>query len=778
MKTLHFILAHFLWIVNGHLKIENHESQKVELLDSKEQLPASFCPSECTCRFNSNSGKLKSLECDELDIGSLSNSNGELTSLKLSNCVGTSHVGDTVNQFGLRLEDVKLYNCGVNIDWLMSLHYLKFLSISHTRLAEVAPSCDMFRHLVHLDLSATGLTNFPSNPSCTASPLSYFNLSSNSLSSFDWQALDMFPNLKTVDLSDNTYLSQISSSTSQFFHLSSLLLRGASSLTTLCNSILHSVPNVKTLDLTTTGLKFLPSLLFQLDHLETLRIDFEPECSCDWAVLLPEVVTRNIFSDISCRLPVTGEVVRVSSPSLLPSLACSEATIDDWGVLGNDSIRDRNVSIEPSSRVILDCISSGTPSPSILWLTPRYELLKWVPDAEPGCSPIAEEVVLNSNIQAYSQWEGHLEVLANGSLVIDAFGWRDRGEYLCYVDNTLANMSATIQLDLKYQYRNVIYYWSLAFGLFTATAFLALTLLGKLLTYLLWNYGCAWCCPCTQACAQNPPPKAKKLTRMVDSIEQYRIGQLEKLRENYNSQSERIRDNYNLQMERVREHYSSQTRGVGEGVQVVKDQYTEQVTRLRDYSNGQLAKSYENYIFQRQRLRKFSAQNYLKIRETGKYTQKTLNRVLENMPALYVDLTSCRQGQWAGEQREEGEDFRDDPRSPELEMIPEEVQSLYFTPSGTPSREMPHDGITSPMGRGKKGHKRMVSNLSNFFPFWWGMGQANELGNTVAIVEHTNESVENPSDLLGDSSVSNEEDASSPNIRERVNVKAPVPDDV
>ena len=42
--------------------------------------------------------------------------------------------------------------------------------------------------------------------------------------------------------------------------------------------------------------------------------------------------------------------------------------------------------------------------------------------------------------------------------------------------------------------------------------------------------------------------------------------------------------------------------------------------------------------------RKFSAQNYLRIRETKQYTQKTMNRVLENMPALYLDLSSCKQG--------------------------------------------------------------------------------------------------------------------------------------
>ena len=66
--------------------------------------------------------------------------------------------------------------------------------------------------------------------------------------------------------------------------------------------------------------------------------------------------------------------------------------------------------------------------------------------------------------------------------------------------------------------------------------------------------------------------------------------------------------------------------------------------RIRDYSNGQLERVNENYIFQRQKLRKFSAQNYLNMRETKKYTQKTLKKVMENLPALYLDLTACRQG--------------------------------------------------------------------------------------------------------------------------------------
>jgi len=489
---------------------------------------------------------------------------------------------------------------------------------------------------------------------------------------------------------------------------------------------------------------------------------------------LPAVKTEEVFSGLECRLPDSPETdsIPLFSADLISSLSCEDAVIEDWGVVVNESLgRETNVSVEPGSRVILDCLSSGSPLPSVIWLTPRYELLKWSPDTEPGCSPLEDSVVLNSDIHSYSQWEGHLTLLPNGSLVIDAFGWRDRGAYSCYIDNTLANMSQSIQLNMEHHYRNVIYYWSLAFGFLTAFSFLALTLLGKLLHHLIWNYGCAFCCPCTKSCAKDPPPKTKKLTSMVNSIEQYRIGQLEKLRENYTSQSQRIRDNYSMQMERVREHYSSQARGVGESVQVVKDQYQEQVNRLREYSNGQLARSYENYIFQRQRLRKFSAQNYLKIRETGKYTTKTLNRVLENMPALYVELTSCRQGQWAGHSETEGQEGDPDmyPKSPELEMIPDETQSLYFTPSGTPVREGPYEGVSSPMGRGKKGHKRMVSNLSNFLPFWWGMGQGGDPDKTVAIVEHGNEvSEEGSTEVMADSSFTN--DVSNGDETEHVNL--------
>ena len=248
----------------------------------------------------------------------------------------------------------------------------------------------------------------------------------------------------------------------------------------------------------------------------------------------------------------------------------------------------------------------------------------------------------------------------------------------------------------------------------------------------------------------------------------FRMQQLENLRNNYTQQSQRIRDNYDMQLKSLRENYTSQSKGMrnysSDGYNNVKEQYCDNINRIRGYSNGQLTRCHENYIFQRQRLRKFSAQNYLKIRETGKYTQKTLNRVIESMPTLYVDLTSCRQGppEWDTEDLEGG--------VPQLEMADMggigESQSLYFTPAGTPLRDgpgghvpfsdnpggNPYSPVYSPSPVGKtehrKSHKRMVSNLSNFLPFWWGMGQTDpsapvDTGTTIAIVEqnHNHDSV-------------------------------------
>lgn len=175
---------------------------------------------------------------------------------------------------------------------------------------------------------------------------------------------------------------------------------------------------------------------------------------------------------------------------------------------------------------------------------------------------------------------------------------------------------------------------------------------------------------------------------------------MERLRENYTQQSDWIRENCAIQMERVRDNYNGQVQNLKDirqmgssHITAVRYQYFEQMNRIRDYSTSQLNRVHENYIFQRQRLRKFSAQNYLKIRETRQYTQKTVNKVMENLPALYLDLTTCRQG--LGDRTESIVWDPDCLQVLELgkfhqgRLVREngECDSLYFTPSGTPVRD-------------------------------------------------------------------------------------------
>jgi len=66
------------------------------------------------------------------------------------------------------------------------------------------------------------------------------------------------------------------------------------------------------------------------------------------------------------------------------------------------------------------------------------------------------------------------------------------------------------------------------------------------------------------------------------------------------------------------------------------------VKRARYYTTIQLNWVRENYVFQRNKIRKFSAHQVLRLRESYKYQQQTLAKVLENLPNLYFD--NCRSG--------------------------------------------------------------------------------------------------------------------------------------
>lgn len=781
-----------------------------------------LCPDDCICDRNNNAaagGAIVSADCQNVaDLEDLLSQFGvSLAALAVNSCQGdswldsSSNSNDTTAAIVARgralslpprssLVNFSLNSCALPeadvsrlLDRLMAPQ-LKSLKISKSGLArlDLALVGRRLGGLEKLDLSDNSLEEVnlveqaeeKQQQQLKHTRLRHLNLAGNMLATFNLgQLVALFPGLERLNLSGNSLRELTadgsSSTAAQGLALRILDLSRNAQLDLLCNRVLFALPNLERLDLSHTGLRAMPTLVFELKHLkELLLVDTVPVCDCHSAYQLivrqQQVWSLNstALDNLECRVPDSAadrrQRMRLDDEEILQVLNCEGAVIQE---MSNDT------EVLVGSELLLDCSVTGSPPAEVLWLTPRMELIKFVPDLDQeACPPLKQELALSSTLEDYSTWEDHFRVLPNGSLLIDEFGWRDRGVFQCYAENGFGNATDRVDVKLNYHYRNRIYYFSLAFGFGGAACFLGLTLLAKLMHHLLWNYGCCLCCAC---CKNQLPPKTKQLTEVVDSIETYRIQQLEKLRENYHQQSQRIRENCALQMERVRENYNNQVKSVKEvknygstQCQNVKDNYYEQISKIREYSTGQLDKCHENYLFQRQRLRKFSAQNYLKIRETRAYTQKTLNRVLDNMPALYLDLSSCRQGfgdqdirEWQEEiERKEAEmrQILDIDRQPPLDIG--DSQSLYFTPTGTPLRDVaaagllrrevggggdPYEevysssaGAGSPLSpdhpgmKGKRSHKRGVSSLSNFLPFWWGMNQQ-ETGETVAIVEKT-----------------------------------------
>lgn len=709
--------------------------------------------------------------------------------LMLENCVEEIEMFEWKNWPNLEILNIR--NCSVNssmFDRFEGLVNLEEFSFTESNLESLEVSCSSLEKNRKINLSKNELKSLYLCPHETKTK--HLNLSENSFELFDIQQISGMKYLETFDLSKNQYLRSLiaSSSPEKMKYLSTIDLSFSSMLSKICNNVIYLVPNLEFLDVRNTSLETVPSYLPRLEKLSQLNLEgTTPLCDCQLESLMSSLQNKTSSgSDLPnyCKIPKTGEgsgfeTVDVTTENISSSLNCDKVEL----FLDQENENETDI-VFVHSRERIDCIlAEEGVSANIMWVTPRKLLLRQFAGNTDTCQSVNDRVHLEDTDTAYDSQYRNIELLSNGSLIINDFGWIDRGIYQCFANNGVSNDTIQVNKKLDFHYKNRIYYWSLIIGFTSAAAFLALTLLCKLLQYVLWNYGCCICCGC---CHDRIAPKTKKLRKVVDSIESYRSQQLDKLTDSYSLQSEKIRENCTFQMEKVRENYSKQTKAAKDmrtygSVQctLVRDQYFDQISRIRDYSMMQLEKCHENYIFQRQRLRKFSAQNYLKIRETKKYTQKTLTKVLDNMPALYHDLTSCRQG--VGDPRVEsmyydGEldlkeiellDLDSDPRWRGLrDMAFGDAESVYFTPSGTPMRDpsSPKATSTDPYEElyrtddldevdagpstskeGVKGHRRMVSNLSSFLPFWWGMGQGiansqdqeQQTGTTTVIIENS-----------------------------------------
>jgi len=711
--------------------------------ESHAQIFVKKCPKGCICHWEQNSltGLSCNSACDEFEIRHQFPASY------------WSHLEQVV------LDGGKAYSCVASMAFKNAYHILRSLNVTfyptddpednifddisylhnlqHLRLSDITTPFDVaeptnllpgLEKLEKLELARVGnltklnlaaLANWPrlSQLTLTRCPelrdVIYHDISDDS--GEDSGDSDVpYPDLLHLDLSDNPGLARV------------------------CPWALRSAPNLVTLDLSgNPGLVLYPSVLQPLAHLGRVDLD-KSSFNCDCHISIPQMPAwLDELMDRECLLD-PGSGSKYSSLARYLNESCHEED-DGFALSVVEDVMSSQVATV-NSPVALDCLSNetGVLPEYVAWVTPIHEVRvsnlreNQAGSCEPRhqlfedpCVPVDEQLIL-SRVVYFSGGHDHIRVEGNSSLVINDFGWRDRGLYRCYVwsrspDGSVQVLgNATHRVDLDVGYRQRLYHVSLIYGVATASGFLLITLLAKFIYWFTHNYGCCLFCCC---CKNQLPPKAKRLKNALDVIEAYRGQQQEKLRENYHQQTEWIRNNCAQQMERVRENYNGQIQNLkdirlagGAHLHAVRDQYYEQMHRIRDYSANHLERVHENYIFQRQKLREFSAQNYLKMRETSKYTRRTVNKVMETLPSLYLDLTACRQGLNGSQQRHGGslEWEKDEfdhivdlqvPLAPpppgiDLGMITHSKSytfadglgserrsdSVYFTPSGTPQR--------------------------------------------------------------------------------------------
>lgn len=549
---------------------------------------------------------------------------------------GTLEMLTRLNLSGNRLEHLKH-------EWFQGLHNLVSLDLSRNRLRELSNVVFWSLHkLEQLRMSenlieSVGLLSLKGLDS-----LQHLNIARNLIPQIQSGTLRATRNLVTVDLSYNpfvslssafihasnvttlaaTHLSKLRRITSDSFtgldNLKRLILSNCGSLETVEEGSFQPLKNLRWLDMRNNNFTTLPSRLFNsLTKLEQVHLSGNPwhcDCRLHWLLLL-------LRDSVSLHLLSPSATV-CDKPASLSNLTVLDS-VDKHMVCLNASIvkHTEHAHFRLGSSAVLRCEISGSPRPSLTWVTPHGLYFNWT----------QEHAASDTNL---STSESKFTLLDSGDLYIRKVQRGDSGFYRCIAANVLGRRGVAIHLTLDYDFLVNVKIVSILVGCVTAASFLLLTLIGIVIQRILNRLGIS--------CGGSP--RARQLYCMLESLEHYRCQQLERLREHYNGQVQRIKENCIQQMERLRESYSSQAERIRDirdygttQLDRVRDNYYGQVQRVRDYGTVQIDRLRENYIFQRTRMRKFSAHQLYKLRENYKLQQQHLNKILENL-----NLESCR----------------------------------------------------------------------------------------------------------------------------------------
>uniref|UniRef100_A0A0K8THX7 Ig-like domain-containing protein n=3 Tax=Lygus hesperus TaxID=30085 RepID=A0A0K8THX7_LYGHE len=581
------------------------------------------------------------------------------------------------------------------------------LSVSHNEISFVSDIflVNIFR-LEKLDISQNKIEKLSSSMLKNANKLEYLDLSANSISDISETFFNNLESLRFLNISSNPLINLPESGFRNCRSLRTLIiddtrlnvvpddvlfgLEQLSSFSMKHNRHLHMIPenafvystNMLYLDLRSNNLTVFPKSLTLLTKLKEIFLYGNPiSCNCSFVWFIEWHRRTTIEHDLnntpcSVMLGSSHHVSECNEKPILPRLT-----------------------FELAHDVMLDCGDAISGS-NVSWTTPSGSTHEIIKTSRPWNPQVASFVPIVGD-------DPHIQLLDNGSLLIRHILRDDCGLYICRVNDQFFNKTnyLVVQLDPITFYRIKIY--SMLVGLGSALGFLAITVIIQMIIKMCQRCGC-----CLSDDDEDDESQGKQIHQVLENMEQYKTQQLERLRENYTIQVHKIKENCVTQVEWICDSYQNQVKNLKDirdygtsHISSMKEQYYEQVKRVKEYSNGQLTWVRENYVFQRNRIRKFSTHKVLRFRESYKYQQQTLNKVLENLPSLYLD--NCRNGSCSkndanGHPEHLDHDFEVYVKTAEpCNIIPEhisleeanECQSVYYTPSElsespmTPARE-------------------------------------------------------------------------------------------
>lgn len=540
-------------------------------------------------------------------------------------------------------------------EWFQNLGNLTVLDLSHNWIKELNNVVFWSLHrLVHLRIDHNRIDSVGLLSLKGLKSLRTFNISWNEIPVIQSGTLRATENLEVLDVSHNpirslqlvfrhahnlrrlyaSHLRMLSHLTRESFEgldqVEQLFMTDCARLETVDPGALEPLGNLRMLDWRFNNFTTLPSGLFHpVIRIERVQLHGNPwycDCRLYWLLLwLRDNTAAHLLSPSTtiCSKPfnLTGLTVL---DAVDKHMVCINATVLHYTTQAHFRL---------GSSALLKCDVSGSPEPSITWVTPHRHVFNWT--AEYGAS------VGNTSVDSLAAPgdSSKFVLLQSGNLFVREVQRGDSGYYRCTATNVLSRHTVAIRLTLDYDFLVHTKIISILVGCATALAFVLVTMVSILINSILWRFGVA--CPCD---VSGNSPRAKQLYQMLESLESYRCQQLERLRENYTSQVQRIKENCIQQMEKLRESYSGQTERLRDicdygtaHIAGLRDNYYSQVQRVRDYGVSQIDRLRENYVFQRNRICKFSTHHLYKLRENYKLQQQHLNKILENL-----NLESCR----------------------------------------------------------------------------------------------------------------------------------------